>query len=58
MKDQFYRKRIREMLLNFYKDVATAGFFDKEKTMSLKEFNDFVDEWIEKHFPLEIREEE
>lgn len=57
-KDDWYRKRIREMLVDFYKDVATEGFFKREETTTLKEFYEFLDKWIDKHFPYEMGEEE
>lgn len=52
MNDQEYRKKLREMFTDFYKDVANAGYFAREKTTSLHEFNQFLDKWIEQHFPF------
>lgn len=58
MNNQEYRKKLREMFTDFYKDVANAGYFEREKVTSLKEFNEFLDKWIETHFPFVMGEEE
>lgn len=58
MNDQEYRKKLREMFTDFYKDVANAGYFEREKTTSLKEFNDYLDKWIETHFPFVMGDEQ
>lgn len=57
MKDEEFRRRVREMLLDFYMDVGNAGYFEKEETTSLKEFNEFLNKWIEAHFPFEMNDE-
>lgn len=48
--DDWYKKFVRNMLVDFYKDVAREGLFEREKTVSMKEFYEFLDKWIEKHF--------
>lgn len=54
--DRWYRKRIRGMLEDFYKDVQKERLFEKEETTTMKEFYEFLDNWIEKHFPFEMGE--
>lgn len=58
MNDRWYRRRIREMLIDFYKDVREERFFEKEEETTAKEFYEFLDEWILKHFPFEMGENE
>lgn len=55
--DEYYRQRLRNMFTDFYKDVAHAGYFEKEKEISLKEFNDFIQKWVDKHFPFPLHDE-
>lgn len=54
--DRTCRKRLRGMLEDFYKDVRKERLFEKEDTMSMKDFYAFLDKWIEKHFPFEMGE--
>lgn len=58
MNEQEYRKKLREVFTDFYKDVATAGYFEREKTTSIHEFYEYLDKWIEIHFPFIVGEDE
>ncbi len=50
--DIFYRKRIRGMLEDFYKDVQNARLFEREDTTTMKEFYEFLNNWIDKNFTI------
>ena len=54
--DEWYRNRIRMMLFDFLKDFSSA--MPDPNSNDLKQINDFIDKWVEKHFPFVITDEE
>lgn len=53
--DEKVRKRIRVMFFDFYRDTLKMNW--NEQT-SIKQLYEFIDEWIEKHFLFEFKEED
>lgn len=43
-------------LLAFYRDVASAGYFEREDKISIKDFRIFINEWINEYIELEEEE--
>ena len=56
--DPWWRKNLRGMLIDFYKDVRRDKLYEKEETTSLKEFYEYIDKWIDKHFAGSSKEKE
>jgi hypothetical protein len=54
--DEWCRKRLHMMLLDFMKDFYNDGL--DPLNSDLKKINDFIDKWVEKHFPFVITDEE
>lgn len=47
------RKFLRDMLLAFYIEVANGGYFEREDKVSIREFIDFIDGWVEEYIDME-----
>lgn len=46
----WYKRQIPYMLEDFYKDVRREKLYEREDTISMKEFYQFLENWIDKHF--------